>query len=411
MTTRAKELEGVEPSADTGSICARDYRTGQGLRVAWKSGTVVDVVPSSAPDGVWVAPGLTDLQVNGYGAVDFQDPGLTLESMRRAVQALHRDGCVQFFPTLTTDDWETMIAQVRRIRGWRAACPELRDAIAGWHFEGPFLSPVPGYCGAHPKDKMISPTPAHIRQLRDATGTDPVLLTVAPEQEDVPGIIPLAVSLGMRVSLGHSNASAAELDAAVRGGAVSFTHLGNGCPQALDRHDNILWRVVEREALHPGLIPDGIHVSPALFRILHRAMDPGRFWYTTDAVHPAGAPCGRYRIMGGTEVEVGPDQVVRVPGASHFAGSALRPLEAIFRAAGMLGCTWREVWDRCTLQPRALMGMDPGLLAPGAAASFCVLDFHDIGSPLVATYIRGEKRASLPAKAWMGGAGIPGNLP
>lgn len=411
MTTGARELEEAGPAAAAGALCARDYRTGQGLRVAWRSGNVAEVVPAEAPDEVWIAPGLTDLQVNGYGASDFQDPGLTLEAMCRAVRALHRDGCVQFFPTLTTDDWDAMIAQVRRIRGWRATCPEIRDAIAGWHIEGPFLSPVPGYCGAHPKDRMISPTPEHIRQLREVTGTDPVLLTVAPEQEGVPAIIPLAVSLGMRVSLGHSNASGAELDAAVRGGASSFTHLGNGCPQVLDRHDNILWRVVEREALHPGLIPDSIHVSPSLFRLLHRAMDPGRFWYTTDAVHPAGAPCGRYRIMGGTEVEVGPDQVVRVPGASNFAGSALRPLEAIFRAAGMLGCTWREVWDRYTLQPRALMGMGQGLLEPGAAASFCVLDFRDAGSPLVSTYIRGEKCAALPAKAWMGGAGIPGNLP
>ncbi|MEI6579967.1 MAG: hypothetical protein WCN92_10985, partial [Eubacteriales bacterium] len=60
-------------------------------------------------------------------------------------------------------------------------------------------------------------------------------------------------------------------------------HLGNGCPQSLDRHDNILWRVIEAGALQAGLIPDGIHVSPALFRILHRAVDPARFWYTTDA--------------------------------------------------------------------------------------------------------------------------------
>ncbi len=391
----------------TGTLCAREYRTGKGIQVAWQSGAVTCVEPAEVTEDIWIAPGLTDLQVNGYGGVDFQDSALTLESLRKAVRALQRDGCFQFFPTLITDDWSAMIARLRRIRGFREQCPELQAAIAGWHLEGPFLSPVPGYCGAHPKEKMIRPTPGHIRELREATGNDPVLLTVAPEQEGVLEVLPLAASLGIRISLGHSNASAAQLAAAVRGGAVSFTHLGNGCPQALDRHDNILWRVIGSEALHPGLIPDSIHISPALFRILHRAMDPARFWYTTDAVHPAGAPCGRYRILGGTEVEVGPDQVVRVPGAANFAGSALRPLEGIFRAAEMLGCSWREVWDRFTLQPRHWMGMKDAAIVPGGAASFCILDFRKSGQPVVETYIQGEKRSSLPAKAWMGGAGIP----
>lgn len=388
-----------------GVITAREYRTGEGRKVSWRDGRIASVEPATAPGALWIAPALTDLQVNGYGTVDFRKPDLAADDMRKAVRALHRDGCAQFFPTLTTDDWKAMIAQVRRIRGMRESCPELRAAIAGWHFEGPFLSPVPGYCGAHPKEKMVSPAAAHIRELREATGNDPVLLTVAPEQPGVVEIIPLAVSLGFRVSVGHSNASAADLEAAVRGGAVAFTHLGNGCPQTLDRHNNILWRVIEAEALHPGLIPDSIHISPALFRIFHRAMDPARFWYTTDAVHPAGALPGRFRL-GDTEVEVGPDQVVRIPGAANFAGSALRPLEGIFRAAEMLGCSWREVWDRYTVQPRRMMGLDAAAVEPGGPASFCVLDFANAGSATVETYIGGEKRSCLPARGWMGGAGI-----
>jgi N-acetylglucosamine-6-phosphate deacetylase len=252
---------------------------------------------------------------------------------------------------------------------------------------------------------MVSPTPLHIHELREATGADPVLLTVAPEQTGVIDIIPLAVSLGIRVSLGHTNASAAEIAAAVAGGAMSFTHLGNGCPQVLDRHDNILWRVAETCALHPGLIPDSIHVSPALFRILHRAIDPARFWYTTDAVHPAGAPPGRYRLDD-IEVEVGADQVVRKPGATNFAGSALRPLEGVFRAAEMLACSWRDVWDRYTVQPRRMMGLDTAQIEPDKPASFCVLRCPPGEPASVVTYIRGEQRSCLPARGWMNGAGI-----
>lgn len=387
-----------------GSILARQYRDGAGVKITWRDGVIAAIEPAPVTADVWLAPALTDLQVNGYGTVPF-DQNLTAADLRKAVRTLHRDGCAQFFPTFTTNDWSTIIGELRHTRELRSESPELRYAIAGWHIEGPFMSPIPGFCGAHPKDKMISPTPAHIHELRSAAGDDPILLTVAPEQKGVLEIIPLAVSLGMRVSLGHSNASIAEVAAAVRAGAVSFTHLGNGCPQMLDRHDNILWRIIEAKELHPGLIPDGIHVSPALFRILHRAVDPARFWYTTDAVHPAGAPPGRFR-MGDGEVEVGPDQVVRQPGASNFAGSALRPMEGAFRAAEMLGCSWRDVWDRYAVQPRRMMGLDTNMLAPGKPASFCVLDFTAPEQASVDTYISGEYRSRLPAKGWMRSAGM-----
>jgi len=211
-----------------GSILARHYHDGAGLKLTWREGEITALEPAPVTTDVWLAPALTDLQVNGYGTVAFDVPALTLADMRKAVRALHRDGCAQFFPTLTTNDWSATLSRLRLLREMRASCPELRQAIAGWHIEGPFLSPVTGYCGAHPKNKMISPTPAHIRELRATVGDDPVLLTVAPEQPGVLEVIPLAASLGIRVSLGHTNASTAEIASAVKGGAVSFTHLGNG---------------------------------------------------------------------------------------------------------------------------------------------------------------------------------------
>src|SRR5262245_18933294 len=108
---------------------------------------------------------------------------------------------------------------------------------------------------------MIDPTSAHLRQLRDAAGQDPLLLTLAPERANALPLIREAVALGMRVSLGHTNAPVAMLEEAVRLGATALTHLGNGCPRDLDRHDNILWRVFEIPGLPVSLIPDGIHVS------------------------------------------------------------------------------------------------------------------------------------------------------
>lgn len=390
-----------------GEIVGRHYLTQQPVKLRWSGTQLTAVESASAPPqkDCWIAPALTDLQVNGYASVGYGNPALTEEMLMTSVRALNRDGCAQILLTLTTNKWEVMTEKVKRVRGWRAANPALRDAILGFHLEGPFMSPVPGYCGAHPSSAMISPTAAHMRELREAAGDCPVLLTVAPEQAGVVEAIGVAASLGMRVSLGHTNASAADIAASQKNGATSFTHLGNGCPQELDRHDNILWRVMNAPGICAGIIPDLIHVSPMLLRIMHRQLDTRRIWYTTDAVSPAGMPPGRFKF-GDSELEVGPDQVVRQPGKTNFAGSALRPLEGIFRAVEAVGCTWQEAWARYSRQPREMMGVDTEQLAAGKSASFCVLDFSKPENAAVSTYVRGELCSTLPARARMNSAGM-----
>jgi N-acetylglucosamine-6-phosphate deacetylase len=186
-----------------------------------------------------------------------------------------------------------------------------------------------------------------------------------------------AAALGIRVSLGHTNASAEVLRAAQRAGATGFTHLGNGCPQQMDRHDNILWRVLDRSGLAASVIPDQIHVSPTLFRLMHRLIPAHQLLYTTDAMAAAGAKPGRY-TLGPMELDVGEDQVVRLPGRTNYAGSALRPIDGVFRAARMLGCGWRDVWFHFSQVPAAFLGLPSGL-AVGRPATFCLLKLTENG--------------------------------
>jgi N-acetylglucosamine-6-phosphate deacetylase len=310
-----------------------------------------------------------DPQINGFAGVDFQRDGVTPAELVQAVQGLRTAGCRRFLLTLITDRWESLLTRLRHLRRLRAGSVQLRHAIAGWHLEGPFLSEKPGFHGAHDPTLMLDPTPAHIRDLREAAGDDLLLLTLAPERAGGIEAIELAVSLGVKVSLGHTDASAAILREAVSAGATGFTHLGNACPQQLDRHDNILWRVLDTAGLTVSLIPDQRHVSPALFRLIHRALPSDRIVYTTDAMAAAGASPGRY-MLGRLELEVGEDRIVRQPGRTNFAGSALTPGEAVLNAATMLGVPWQETWSRMALNPARWLGLpvDPGSAEPSSAS-------------------------------------------
>jgi N-acetylglucosamine-6-phosphate deacetylase len=350
----------------------RHYITGRTLAVLHEAGRIVSVEESGESTLRWLAPGLIDLQINGYAGVDFQRDGVTEQQLLRAAAGLSKDGCSRWLLTLITDDWARLMARLRQTKQLRDGNSELKQAIVGWHIEGPFLSPELGFRGAHPPEVMCEPTLAHLEELKSITGDDPVLLTMAAERGGVVDLIPKAREMGMRVSIGHSDSSADELQRSVVAGATGFTHLANGMPQQMDRHDNIVGRVFDTKGLTAGVIPDRIHVSPQMFRTIHKAMPREHIYYTTDAMSAAGAPPGRYTV-GRIELEVGADKVVRMPGQTNFAGSALSPIDGIRRAATMLGCSWREVWGFMSTNAAGLMGFECGFEA-GAPADFYVID-------------------------------------
>ncbi len=363
----------LPPVITDGEIHAWHLATRKPVRVRWADGCIThsEEVLSAPPQDQWIAPGLVDLQVNGYAGIDFQANDLTVDDLLVAVRGLRSAGCTSFLLALITDEWPRLMDRLRRLCSLRSRSAELQAAITGWHIEGPFLSAEPGFHGAHDASCMRDPSPEHIQELRATAGADPLLLTLSPERPGALTAIEAAISNRIVVSLGHTDASADILGQAVQAGARAFTHLGNGCPRALDRHDNILWRVFETTGLMVSLIPDQIHVSPPLFRLIHRVLDPEWIYYTTDAMSAAGAPPGRYGL-GKLELHVGADQIVRQPGSALFAGSALRPIDGIFRAAQMLGRSWKEVWPRFSTTPAKLVGLKSDL-AIGQPANFCLL--------------------------------------
>jgi N-acetylglucosamine-6-phosphate deacetylase len=253
---------------------------------------------------------------------------------------------------------------------------EIQAAVLGFHIEGPFLSSEPGYCGAHNPDLMLNATPEHLAQLRAAVGDLPLLLTVAPERFSSEMSCE-ARNRDIHVNIGHTNSEARGLQWTFGKGFVrAFTHLGNGCPQSLDRHDNIILRALDDVSLSASVIPDGIHVPPALFRLIHRVKGDD-IYYVSDAMSAAGAGPGTYRL-GKLTLEVQEGGVVRLPGTPNFAGSSLAPIDGIFRAAQMLKRDWQDVWKYFSETPAKRIDRE-NLLEPGSPGDFCVLEWTTSG--------------------------------
>ncbi|MBL9188613.1 MAG: N-acetylglucosamine-6-phosphate deacetylase [Opitutaceae bacterium] len=277
-----------------------------------------------------------DFQVNGFGGVDFQAPHVSLHELEHAVGVLRRHGVAAILLTLITDTIDEHCRRLEQFEKHRAASPACARMIAGYHIEGPWLSPEPGYRGAHPAEPMHAPSIAEFERLQTAAGGHIRLITLAPEWPGSAECIAAIVSAGVQVSLGHTNASEADIDAAIRAGARFATHVGNGTPLTLHRHDNIIQRLLARDELTACLIPDGVHLPPFTLRNFFRAKPPGKVLFTTDAMAGAGMGPGRYAI-GRFSLEIGADGIARQPGGGGFAGSTLTPDEGVRRTAAYLG--------------------------------------------------------------------------
>lgn len=271
---------------------------------------------------------LFDIQVNGFGGVDFQNPGLSSAELGKAVQLLAKHETRRFFLTLITDSIDSLCAKLENIERIRSMDPAICEAVCGYHIEGPWLSTEPGYRGAHDPQYMGPPSIEGFNLLQQAAGGNIKLLTLAPEWPGSAEVIRHAVGSGVQVALGHTKASEAEIDEAVKAGAKFCTHLGNGVPLEMHRHDNVTQKLLARDELTAFFIPDGIHLPPFVLKNFFRAKPSGKALFTTDCISAAGAPSGIYRIAH-HDIYVGEDRVVRSPGSSSFAGSALAPDEGV----------------------------------------------------------------------------------
>jgi N-acetylglucosamine-6-phosphate deacetylase len=304
-------------------------------------------------------PGLVDLQVNGFGGVDFANADTS--SYRRAGEALLECGVTSFQPTLITAPEAELVAALAEVPRERVG-----PRVIGAHLEGPFLSPL--RLGAHPVSARRDPDPRLLGRLLDAGPVSE--MTLAPELDGALELIDLLSACGVVASCGHSDATAEQAGRAFDRGAATVTHLFNAMRPLGHRDPGIAGAALARDDVVVQIILDGHHLAEETARVVWRAA-AGRVALVSDAIAAAGVGDGSYRL-GNVDVEVR-DGVAR-RGDGVLAGSSLTLIEAVRRLHG-LGVPLADAVGAATTVPAAVVRRPTiGALRPGADADVVVLD-------------------------------------
>jgi N-acetylglucosamine-6-phosphate deacetylase len=244
------------------------YATSRVIRVGISKGHIssisdVENIVQNEPDSKAVlpvlAPGLVDLQVNGYKGVDFNAPDLTPEKIQKVSMELLSLGVITYFPTLITGPADRVSTSLKTLAS---------SEIGGIHLEGPFISAEDGPRGAHPEKQCLLPDGDLVKKWQEEARGGIRIMTLAPELPGSIELIKTCRDLGMVVALGHTAASGEDIRRAVDAGASLSTHLGNGAHAILPRHPNYIWEQLAEDGLFASMIADGFHLSPAVLKVL-----------------------------------------------------------------------------------------------------------------------------------------------
>ena len=306
--------------------------------------------------------GLIDLQVNGYAGVDFNDAALDATALDHALHAMMCAGVTACLPTLITAP-EAVLANRFAALDRAVATSRLGPLmVPGFHLEGPFLNPAPGFAGCHPPGAMLPPDPALLLRLAAPLTRPILLLTLAPEQSGGMALIAWATQRGMLVAIGHSAADQATVAEAAGAGTRLSTHLGNALPHMQPKFRNPLIAQLAEDRLSASFIADGIHIPPAALKVLLRAKGLSRTVLVTDATAAAATEPGLYRFAG-MSIEHATDGSVREPGSDVLAGSALCLDQAVRNVVAWGLAEPAEAIRLASANPAALLA--PSLAAHG----------------------------------------------
>lgn len=337
-----------------------------------------------------IVPGFIDLHIHGAAGHDLMEG--SAEAVSAVSTYLARYGTTSYLATTVTASLERTLHAARGlgeiIRASHSS-PGASDKIPGAqplgiHFEGPFLNIKKR--GAHPASQIRKPSTEILERLLDAAEGTARVFTLAPELQGALTVLELARSHGLRVGIGHTNATHEEAERAIAAGATHAVHMYNAMRPFAHRDSGIIGAVLVDDRACAELICDGIHVETPAIRLLVKTKGLDRLMLVSDSLSGAGMPDGNYRL-GNFTVHVAGGVSRTIEG--NLAGSTLTLDAAVRNLASFTGFSYRECLPCATLNPARLLGLEKqkGVIAPGADADLAILDrnFH-----VTQTYVRGR---------------------
>jgi len=352
--------------------------------------------------GKYISPGLIDIQVNGYNAVsfclegasdtseDYKAVNLTVSDVKKVTEGLWKEGVTTYFPTLTTNS-QDVLKKNFGILAKAMEDPSFLGSISGFHLEGPYISPVEGYRGAHPLEHVRNPVWNEFLELYRASGEKIILITVAPEVEGAYEFIGKCRELGIVVSLGHHNGTSGQIKKAIDNGAGLATHLGNGCAGMINRHLNPIWPQLADERLKISFIADGFHLPPDMLRVFYKTKGVDNCVITSDITSYAGLPAGTYKIKDGKTVEKTEDGNLRFSeGGLYGSASPLR--NGVAHILKVSGCGLVNAIRMTTLNPATVHNLnDRGVLEKGKRADLILFTLENEKMVIQKTIVAGKE--------------------
>jgi len=349
----------------------------------------------------FIAPGLVDIQINGFNSISFSLEGaentlsgkgeLSIGDVKKVTEDLWKEGVTTFFPTLTTNSQNLFLKNIGIISSAMKE-PSLLGSIPGFHLEGPYISAIDGYRGAHPLEYVRKPDWNEFLELYKVSEGKILLVTVAPEIEGAFDFIRKCSEKGIVVSLGHHNGSAAIIREAVEHGATLSTHLGNGCANIVNRHNNPIWPQLADDRLMISIIADGFHLPPEVLQVFYKVKGADNIIITSDVTSYAGLPAGEYRIKNGETILKTADGNLKFSGQEGgLYGSASPLTKSVGHMMKVTGCTLAKAIQMASLNPARLHNLTGlGRLEPGGRADIILFTMDNFNMEIRKTIVKGR---------------------
>jgi N-acetylglucosamine-6-phosphate deacetylase len=348
-------------------ITGKKPKDGAPIEIATKDGIITEISSARHQDESWLSAGFIDLQVNGFGGEDLNTDGLEPDVLIALTEKMLKVGVTTFLPTLITSSEQKITSALRAIAEARRARKLVADAVPYVHLEGPHISAIDGFRGAHSKGHVRPADLAEFYRWQNASGGLVGMITLSPHTPDVEDYIATVTRHGVVVALGHTHAEPEQIRRAVDAGARLSTHLGNGIAATIDRNRNAIWPQLEDDRLSATLISDGHHVPADVLKTVIRAKGLGRSILVSDTVAVGGKPPGLYHTPVGGHVRLETNGRLRLVGTDYLAGAVVPLKGGVARLSDMTGISLSDSLVMATINPGRFVG-GRGIIELGAHA-------------------------------------------